>query len=98
MTQIEFDNYKLQIQSIMSKKAAKIAEHKAIGKLNLGNDITNLKLLATYMDIMNLYDLEPITIDDDDTVNMFTRDGMQAVVTHINKICNTYYNIDFIED
>ncbi len=96
MTQLEFDNYKLQIQSIISKKASKIAEYKAIGKLDLGNDITNLTLLATYMDIMNLYDLELASVEDADTTNMFTRDGMQPVVTHINKICNTHYNVDFI--
>lgn len=91
MIQEEFDNYKLQIQSIMSKKAAKIAEYKAIGKIGLDNDITNLTLLATYMDIMNLYDLGSST-------NMFDEDEMQPVVMHINKICNTSYNVDLLLD
>jgi len=96
MTQLEFDNYKLQIQYIVSQKAERLANYLAIGKANLCNDVVNLELLIAYMDIMNTYDLELIAVEDEDTVNFFTRDEMQLVVTHINKICNTYYNVDFI--
>ena len=96
MTQLEFDNYKLQIQYIISQKAEKLANDLAIGKTNLSNIIVNLELLIAYMDIMNTYDLELESVEDDDTVNFFTRDEMQDIVTHINKICATYYNVDFI--
>ncbi len=96
MTQLEFDNYKLQIQYITSQKAEALCNYLAIGKGGLDNSIVNLDLLVTYMDIMSSYDLELVSVEDDDTVNFFTRDEMQDVVTHINKICNTYYNVNFI--
>jgi hypothetical protein len=99
MTLVEFNNYKLQIQYIMSKKAAALANYLAIGKQSLDNDIVNLDLLGTYMDITETYDLEAYDSEDpdnEDTINFFTRDEMQSVVTHINKICSTHYNIDFI--
>lgn len=96
MTQLEFDNYKLQIQYIVSQKAEALANYLAIGKGNLSNSEVNLSLLVEYMDIINTYDLELISVEDEDTINFFTRDEMQDVVTHINKICATYYNIDFI--
>jgi hypothetical protein len=96
MTQLEFDNYKLQIQYILSKKAAAQCDFLAIGKEGLNNDQTNLDLLVTYLEIMQTYTLELVSVGDEDTVNFFTRDEMQDIVTHINKICNTYYNVDFI--
>ena len=96
MTQLEFDNYKLQIQYIASQQGEKTANYLAIGKTNVSNFITNLRLLIAYMDIMQSYTLEAIDVTDDLTENFFTRDEMQDVVTHINKICNTYYNVDFI--
>jgi len=96
MTQLEFNNYKLQIQYIISQKAESLCNYLAIGKGNLSNSTTNLELLIAYMDIMNTYDLELETVEDEDTVNFFTRDEMQDIVTHINKICGTHYNIDFI--
>ncbi len=98
MTQLEFDNYKLQIQYIISNKAEALCNYLAIGKVGLDNDETNSGLLVTYMDIVNTYDLELVAVEDDDTTNFFTRDEMQDIVTHINKICATYYNIDFILD
>ncbi len=96
MTQLEFDNYKLQIQYIASQQGEKTANYLAIGKTNICNFITNLRLLIAYMEIMESYTLEAIAVEDDDTENYFTRDEMQYVVTHINKICNTHYNVDFI--
>jgi hypothetical protein len=96
MTQLEFDNYKLQIQYIISEKTEKIANYLAIGKANICNDMTNLRLLIAYMEIIETYTLEAIAVTDDLTTNFFTRDEMQSIVTHINKICNTHYNVDFI--
>jgi hypothetical protein len=96
MTQAEFDSYKLQIQYIISQKAEKIANYLAIGRGSICNDIVNLEFLVTYMDVMQTYDLEPISVGDDDTVNYFTRDEMQDFVTKINTICGTHYNVDFI--
>ena len=98
MTQLEFDNYKLQIQSITSKKASALANYLAIGKTHLCNDVTNLELLVEYMDIMNTYDLEIESTTSETTVNFFYHDDMQPIVTHINKICGTHYNIDLILD
>ena len=96
MTQVEFDNYRLQIEYIMSQKATKLCNYLAIDKPNLNNDKVNLELLATYIKILLSYTLEYDSVTDDDTVNFFTRDEMQDVVTHVNKICNTHYNVDFI--
>lgn len=96
MTQEEFDNYKLQIQYIISQKGESISNYLAIDKGNLYNDKINLSLLVTYMEIMHTYDLEAESVEDEDTVNFFTRDEMQDIVTHINKICGTHYNVDFI--
>ena len=95
MTQLEFDNYKVQIQFIISQKAEKIVNYLAIGKTDICNDVANLHLLIAYMDIINSYTLEEESVEDEDTANYFTRDEMQVVVTHINKICNTHYNVDF---
>jgi hypothetical protein len=98
MTALEFANYKLQIQYIISQKAEAICNYLAIGKGNLSNDKVNLELLITYMDIMNTYDLESDSTSSDTTVNFFYHEDMQDIVTHINKICGTHYNVDLITE
>ena len=96
MTLVEFNNYKLQIQYIISEKAEKLCDYLAIGKTDLSNSKVNLELLVAYMDIVNTYDLEAESVEAEDTTNFFKRDEMQDIVTRINKICGTHYNIDFI--
>jgi hypothetical protein len=98
MTQLEFDNYKLQLQSILSKKGGALSEYLAIGKEHLGNDTVNLELGVTYLEIMSTYDLEDDSTTNATTVNFFTHDGMQNIVTHLNKICNTTYNVDLVTE
>lgn len=98
MTQAEFDNYKLQIQYIASQKGEKLANYLAIGKTGICNDIVNLELLIAYMEILESYDLEAESVTDENTENFFTRDEMQDIVTHINKICGTHYNVDFTKE
>jgi len=94
MTQTEFDNYRIQIYYFSSQKAERLAKDYALGKTNLENDEVNLSLLNAYIDILNNYTLYT---DSEEDRNTLTRDEMQDIVTHINKICNTHYNIDFVK-
>lgn len=95
MTQTEFDNYRIQIYYISSQKAERLAKDHALGKSGLENDEVNLALLNAYIDILNEYTLYTEAEEDRNTLS---RDEMQDIVTHINKICNTHYNIDFIKE
>lgn len=95
MTQKEFDNYRLEIYYISSQKAEKLSNDKALGKVNVENDLTNLILLNAYIDILNDYTLY---YESEEDRNVLSRDEMQDIVTHINKICNTHYNVDFVKE
>lgn len=95
MTQKEFDNYRLEIYYISSQKAEKLSNDKALGKINIENDLTNLILLNAYIDILNDYTLY---YESEEDRNVLSRDEMQDIVTHINKICNTHYNVDFVKE
>ena len=94
MTTTEFDNFKLYIYYISSQKAEQLSHDKALGKTGLENDMMNLSLLNAYIDILNHYTLYT---EEEDDKNVLSRDEMEEVVTHINKICNTHYNIEFIK-
>jgi len=95
MTQSEFNNYKLQIYYVSSQKAEQLADDHALGKSNLHNKEVELEILNAMIDVLNTYTLYGESETDR---NYLTRDEMQDVVTHINKICNTYYNIDFVKE
>lgn len=95
MTQTEFDNYRIQIYYISSQKAERLAKDHALGKSDLEDDEVNLALLNAYIDILNNYTLYE---DNEEDRNVLSRDEMQDIVTHINKICNTHYNIDFVKE
>jgi len=95
MTQQEFDNYRIQIYYISSQKAERLAKDYALGKSGLENDEVNLALLNAYIDILNEYTLYS---ESEENRNTLSRDEMQDIVTHINKICNTHYNINFIKE
>lgn len=98
MTQQEYDEYLVELEYISSKKCSKLVDYLAIGKDNLDDPTTNLELLNAYIEILLSYTLEEDTVEDEDTTNFFTRDEMQSIVTNVNKICGTHYNIDFIKE
>ena len=98
MTQLAYDNYLVELQYISSKKCDKLIDYLAIGKETTNDLTTNLELLNAYIEILLSYTLEASTLEDEDTTNFFTRDEMQSIVTNVNKICGTHYNIDFILD
>lgn len=98
MTQLEYNNYIVQLQYISSTKGTQLANYLAIGKDNLNNLTVNLELLNAYIDILLSYTLELESVEDEDTINFFTREEMQSIVTNVNSICGTHYNIDFILD
>ena len=98
MTLNEYNSYIVQLQYISSEKGNQLCNYLAIGKDNLNNLTVNLELLNAYIEILLSYTLEAESVTDEETANFFTRDEMQSIVTNVNKICGTHYNIDFILD
>ncbi len=95
MTQSEFNNYKLQIYWYSSQQAERLAKDKALGK-DSTKDMVNLMLLNAYIDIVNEYVLQDYdeADEEDENINFFTRDEMEDIITHINDICGTQYNLN----
>jgi len=96
MTQQEFDNYKLQLYWYSSQKAERLAKDKALGKSGLENKMVELNLLNAFISIINEYTLQDYDEEneEDENINFFTRAQMEDIITHINKICGTQYNLN----
>ncbi len=93
MTNDDFLAYKYTIKTKAADMAMDVYSNARLGKDTKDNDFIRLKALLIYSKIINEYVL---SIDDDQ--NMFTRDEMSSVTNHINKLCDTNFNINLILD
>jgi hypothetical protein len=93
MTNQNFRAYKNTLYNFVSEMTIKLYSNATTGKSSVDEDFMRLKLLLIYVKILDHYNL---TNDVEDDLNMFTRQEMQAVVNHLNKLTNSNYNIDLV--
>lgn len=93
MTKDDFLAYKYTLYNYASEMTSKLYSDASTGRSTVDCDFIRLKALLMYIRMINEYEL---TNDVDDELNMFTRDDMQIVINHINKLSETNYNIDLV--
>ena len=93
MTSNDFLAYKYTIKDKVTTMAIQVYENAMLGKDTKDDDFIRLKALLVYTRIISEYVL---SVDDDQ--NMFTRDEMTPVINHINKLCDTNFNINLVLD
>ena len=92
MTVEDFLAYKYTLYNYASEASYKLYVDASTGKRTVNNDFVKLKALLIYTQIVNEYQLNE-SVDDDQ--NMFPQDEMEIVINHLNKLCETNYNINF---
>ena len=93
MTEETFLAYKYTLYDKAVELSGKIIDDSKLGRKSVESDMLKLQALLLYIDIMNDYDLYTEAEED---INMFDRETMLIISDHINDICKTGYNIDFI--
>ncbi len=95
MTIDEFIAYQYTIKDKGSDFSEKVYLDAMSGKVTVNNDFIKLKAILVYIRIIEDYWLDNSVEDDN---NMFTREEMKLVINHLNKLCNTNFNINLILD